>query len=685
MAESIATSWPVRAPWAVPLATAAVTAGELLARRSAADVPAFVLATASGFAMGAWLALLCGLVAVMARRRGWHLPRWMTPKGAAPVLAAALVTSIVVVALGWVALDAGLELVRTRPLDYPQTGTQLGRAVVLLVAPLGVLALVVATGPLVRWLAKGRRARFAIATGTTIAALAIAAHFGGGSFVVYFGAGVALVAVVLGAIAAATWLPSAARGARGAAATAVLVGITVVGILGLRHAGARALLLHHGHLTPTLVALGVGSLDGDGDGDLPPWLGGGDCDDGDERVGIVVPEIPGNGVDDNCWAGDRAATPEAPSPAIVDGPRPLLLLVTIDTVRPDHLELYGAARETMPGLRALGERGLVFERAYAPANHTFFAMTALLAGQATERMITPVPGQQAGGLRYTRWLPQRLRELGYYTVAIAPPLVLDGKLAPAELRVDEIDVGPFDAGEKNRGTTSRQIADAAIDRLERWSGKEPLALWIHFMDPHAVHESPVRFVVERVQDAYDNELSWVDLHLGRVLAAADKKVGEGGALVVVTADHGESFGEDGDWGHGFSLYEREIRVPLVVAGPGVPQGVRRSVPVTTLAVAPTVLGMLGQPRDDGHVYPSLVDADPSPVIAENPAWLWNEARLEAALIEGDHKLVWSRTSNTVQLFDLAGDPEERRNLAAVDVERRDRMWGALRDALEAGR
>ena len=75
-------------------------------------------------------------------------------------------------------------------------------------------------------------------------------------------------------------------------------------------------------------------------------------------------------------------------------------------------------------------------------------------------------------------------------------------------------MGPFDAGEKNRGTTSRQIADVAIDRLERWSGKEPLALWIHFMDPHAVHESPVRFPVERVQDAYDNELSWVDLTAG---------------------------------------------------------------------------------------------------------------------------------------------------------------------------
>jgi len=678
-----ATVWPVRAVWTAPLATGTVTAGELLARSSAFDLGAFVLAVASGCAMGAWLAVLVALVAIMARRRGWTVPARLRPSPAAvAVLACASVLALVVVAIAWAALDVGLALVAAHPLDYPQTGTQLGRAVVLLVVPVAVMVLVAIAAPLARWLAPGRRALTALRIAGTVAVLALAMHFGSGAFVVYFGPLVALGIVALAFVVAMLWLPAWREGPVGAFVCACALFVVVVGVLGLRHPGARALLLHHGRLTPTVVVLGIGFLDGDDDGDLPLWLGGGDCDDDDPRIGVASVEISGNGIDDNCWAGDREPEPEPATPAVVAGPRPTLVLVTIDTVRPDRLELYGAARATMPALTELGARGLVFEHAYAPANHTFYAMTALLAGQATERMLVPQPGALPG-MRYTRWLPQRLRELGYHVVAIAPPLVQDGKLPPQELRVDEIDLGPFDSGAKNRGTTSRQIADSAIERVESWQGEGALALWIHFMDPHAVHESPQRFPVADVRDAYDNELSWVDLHLSRVLAAVHERFGDE-VLVVVTADHGESFGEDGDWGHGFTLFEREIRVPLVIAGPGVPAG-RRSMPVTTLAVAPTVLALLGQPRDPALEYPSLVDADPAPVVAENPAFLWNEPRMEAALVEQGQKLVWARTTNTIQLFDLVADPDERTNLAAADPERRDRMLTTLRDALERGR
>lgn len=687
MSEPPTPAWPVRAFCAWPAATALVTTGELVARRQAFDLVAFVLAIASGAAMGMWLGVLGALVAVIATRRGWHVPPALRPGAHTQVLlATAAVWSVVVVAVAWVGLDVGLALVHERPLDYPQTGTQLGRGVIALVAPPGVLALVLATGPLARWLGHGARARLVGGACGVLAVFVAARHFGSGAFIVYFGPMVALVLVVVAAIAAAVCLSSARVASRGAIACGVVVVIAALGVLGLHHRGARALMLHHGRLTPTIIELGIGFLDGDGDGDFPPWLGGGDCDDGDPSITIATPELPGNDVDDDCWAGERAATPEPPAPAITDGPRPMIVLVTIDTVRPDRLELYGAVRETMPALAALGARGLVFERAYAPANHTFFAMTALLAGQSTEHMLVPKPGERAGalpGMRYTRWLPQRLRELGYHVVAIAPPLVSDGKIAPAELRVDELEFGPFDSGEKNRGATSRQIADAAIARVEAWSGTEPLALWIHFMDPHAVHESPIRFAVNDVRDAYDNELSWVDLNLARVLAAVHARVGDE-ALIAVTADHGESFGEDGDWGHGFSLYEREIRVPLVLAGPGVPVG-RRPMPVSTLALHPTILALLGAPRDGGLPYPSLVEADPWPVIAANPSFLWNEPRMEAAWIEADHKLVWSRTTNTVQLFDLRTDPDERRNLASSDRERADAMLAQLRDALDARR
>ncbi len=666
------------------LATGAVTLGELLARSAAFDAAAFGGALATGCAMGAWPSLVTVLVAVLARRRGWSWPARLRPSPT--VVATTVLLAVIATMLAWLALDVGLGIVREHPLDYPQTGAQLGRAILFFGLPIGIAVVVLAVPPLGRVLAVGRRAWVTTCVGGAFAVIIGGAHLGSGAFIVYLGSAATLVLVLLGAAIAATALPATRAGTRGAILCAAAGVTALVGVLALQHAGARALLLHHGRNTPTLVALGVGVFDGDGDGDLPPWLGGGDCDGSDASIGTPMPELPGNGIDDNCWAGDRTATPEPPTPAVAQGPRPLVLLVTIDTVRPDRLELYGAARPTMPALAALGSTGLVFDRAYAPANHTFFAMTALLSGQSTERMLVPPPLDAASvlpGMRYTRWLPQRLRDLGYHVVAIAPPLVGDGKLPPAELRVDEIEMGPFDSGEKNRGTTSRQVADAAIQRIEGWQGDRPLAVWIHFMDPHAVHESPLRFAVDSVQDAYDNELSWVDFHLSRVLAAARERVHDD-ALVVVTADHGESFGENGDWGHGFSLAEREIRVPLVIAGPGVPRS-RHAEPVSTVALAPTILALLGQPTDPGLELTSLLDDASSPVLATNPAWLWNALRMEVAWIDGPHKLVWSRTTNTIELFDLDADPAELHNLAAAEPARRDAMLGALRDALEHAR
>jgi len=679
--------WPVRACWTWLLAGGAVTAGELLARNGDFDLVAWLGALATGCAMGSWLAILTVLGSVLARRRGWSWPARVQPSPTtAALVAAAVVWSFAIVGVAWIALDVGLGVLRDHPLDYLQTGAQLGRALVMFAAPLVVGALVISSPPLVRWLAHGRRARVTICGVGFIAVLVACRHLGSGAFVVYLGPVAALCMIAIAAAIAAIALPPTREGPRGAIACGLAVLVSIAGIAALSHTGARALLLHHGRLTPTLVALGIGYLDSDGDGDHPTWLGGGDCDDGDRSIGTAMPELPGNGIDDNCWAGDRAVAAEPRAPTVVAAPRPLVVLVTIDTVRPDHLELYGATRPTMPALAALGSTGLVFERAYAPANHTFFAMTALLAGQSTERMLVPLAADAASvlpGMRYTRWLPQRLRELGYHVVAIAPPLVGDGKIELAELHVDEIDLGPFDSGEKNRGTTARQVADAAIDRIEHAAKDRPLALWIHFMDPHAFHESPVRFAVASVTDAYDNELSWVDMQLSRVLAAARERAGDD-ALFVITADHGESFGEDGDWGHGFSLAEREIRVPLVFAGPGVPRG-RPAHPVSTVALAPTLLALLGQPPDPGHELGSLLEENPVPVVATNPAWLWNVLRMEVAWIDGTDKLVWSRTTNTVQLFDLATDPDERHDLATSEPERRDARLGALRDALEHAR
>ncbi|MGB1701149.1 MAG: sulfatase-like hydrolase/transferase, partial [Nannocystaceae bacterium] len=304
--------------------------------------------------------------------------------------------------------------------------------------------------------------------------------------------------------------------------------------------------------------------------------------------------------------------------------------------------------------------GRWFERAYAPANHTFFAITALLSGQSCERMLAPSEAKPDGALRYTFWLPQRLHTLGYKSIAFRPPLVVSGKLRPEDLKFDAIDFGTDDFGQKHRGTTSKQVVDSVITFLRENKEPSPLFAWIHFMDPHAVHEAHVRFPGGTLADRYDNELSWVDFNLARLLREIEAEYGDD-ALVIITADHGEALGDHRNYGHGFSLREPEIRVPLVMRGPGIDPGVERR-PVSALGVVPTILEVLGDtPPPHRLSYPSLLQNNLPPPVAHNPEYLWNESRMESAIIVGEWKLIHSRVRNTSLLFNLEDDPEESIN------------------------
>lgn len=682
---------PVRSAFAWPLATAALGAMQAFAAhdRQGGAASAVVWAVLTAFALGSWLGLLHALVAAaLARRTVWsRWTAWVQTRAPAPsVLAAATVLALAVELTAWWGIDLVYALARAHPLDYDAVGRQIWRGAAALTLPvLAAVLFVGVRGLETRLRAHEVRAKWVARVGASSAFVLAAWHLSSGPFFVYFGSTVAVALLVGGAVLAAAWLPASIPLHRPAAlrTSVAWVALVLVGAWGLRDVGVRALLLHEAPLFAEVHALATGWADGDGDGDLPPWLGGTDCDGTDPAISGAAKELPGNGIDDNCHAGDASSRPAAePLTPTAERARPPIVLVTIDTVRADHLELYGYPRETMPALARLGARGVVFERAYSPGNHTFFSVTALLAGQSIERML--VPGDAAvPHLGYSRWLPDLLGRLGYHRVSIDPPLVLDGKMRPEELRFDEVDLGPFDTVGDNRGAKSRQVADSAIRWLEAWQGDAPVFLWVHFIDPHAVHESPERFATHTESDAYDNELSWVDLHLGRVLAAVDRTLGSE-AHVIVTSDHGEQLGEAGGWGHGFSLREAEVRVPLVVVAPGLSPR-RVGTPVSGLRIPATVMHWLGFSPEGWPEAPSLLldpEGDPPPVVVENPAFLWNARRMEAALVDMPFKLVHSRTTNTTLLYDLERDPHERDDLAGTEPEIRERMLAKLLDLLE---
>ncbi len=311
----------------------------------------------------------------------------------------------------------------------------------------------------------------------------------------------------------------------------------------------------------------------------------------------------------------------------------------------------------MPNLEARARRGRWYLRAYAPANHTFFSIVALLSGQRPERLRLG-PGTQ--NVRFTFWLPHRMGQLGYRTIAIQPPLLGD-HLPFSELRFEELYVGPWDYDARNRGGTARQRVDLVAHLFEDGPPDRPIFLWVHLYDAHALHEAHERFPGDDTQNRYYEELFWIDLQLGRLFAILDEHLGDD-KILIVTSDHGETFGERGAYGHGHGLHESEIHVPLLLEGPGIEPG-RIAAPYPTGGIAATILERLGQPPEPTMLsYPSLLGPPPEVVVVENP-YSGDERRLDAAAIAGTDKLWVCRACGTWVFSDLARDPDERHALA----------------------
>jgi hypothetical protein len=333
-----------------------------------------------------------------------------------------------------------------------------------------------------------------------------------------------------------------------------------------------------------------------------------------------------------------------------------VVLVTVDALRADHLGLHGYVRATSPSLDRLAARAIVFEKAYAPTPHTSFSLTSLLTGRHVFRLAR---AGQAGRLTTAA---DGFRAAGYRTIGIFPPAVffVEGErfaaLQNRRLGFEEVH---FQSIAESRDAVVR--TDEAIRLLEK-DRTRPVFMWVHHFGPHEPYvahpETGRPSFGSRDVDRYDDEIRWVDEHLGRLLAYLDRN--RPGAIVVVTADHGEEFGEHRGAYHGTSLFDEQIRVPLLLAIPGAGH-VRVNTPVSTTDVLPTLLELTGipwsAPADGGSLLGLALsgEANSRPVFAEIDG-------LKMAVVDR-HKLLCDLARDLCQLFDLAADPLERRNLA----------------------
>ncbi len=359
-----------------------------------------------------------------------------------------------------------------------------------------------------------------------------------------------------------------------------------------------------------------------------------------------------------------------------------IVLVTIDTLRADHVGCYGDAQARTPVIDGLAADGVRFEVALSPVPLTLPSHTSILTALDPPRH----------GVRHNSMyrlgagpatLAERLRAQGFATAAFVGAVVLDPRFGLGR-GFDTYD----DATDPRRPGVigfAERTADHVVDAALRWVDGAPprFFLWVHLYDPHAPYLPPDDLLREFPGAPYRGEIAFADRELGRLLASLRARFGAGDTLVVVTSDHGESLGDHGELTHGYSLYDSTQRVPLVMAGPGVPKGVVVRDPARLIDVAPTVLGLAGAPPLDG-----VDGADLRPLIAgreKQPRRTYMET-WATQLDYGWSPLYALRTdvSKLVdapqpELYDLVDDPAEIHNLA----DARPADAAALRSEVEA--
>ncbi|TNE90058.1 MAG: hypothetical protein EP330_09525 [Deltaproteobacteria bacterium] len=381
---------------------------------------------------------------------------------------------------------------------------------------------------------------------------------------------------------------------------------------------------------------------------------------------------------------------------VLPAERPNLVVVLLDTVRADHLSVYGYERPTTPKLEAFAREAVVYERAWANSPWTRASVATLFTGQLPRRHGTV--GRRDALTDNVRLLAEVARSAGYDTASF----VTNGNVGPAF---------GFDRGfetyhgysEVRDSPTFHEPAENVVDDVAAWlarrDGDDPFLLYVHLTDPHAPYAPPGPFReafapdvpqgpigsnpwvqaraalevpttpedVRHAVDLYDAEIAYTDAQVGRLFDELRAAGAWEGSMVVVTSDHGEEFMEHGGWEHGQTLYHEVLDVPLIVRFPDGHAG-REARRAQLVDVFPTLLGAAGVPADprDGVDLASAAQG-----LRPAHASVVLDSRDGDAYVAGDVKaidmLVDRRPGGpTREVYDLAKDPTELHDLHAAD-------------------
>jgi arylsulfatase A-like enzyme/Flp pilus assembly protein TadD len=372
----------------------------------------------------------------------------------------------------------------------------------------------------------------------------------------------------------------------------------------------------------------------------------------------------------------RTKTIPRPAAASPNLARPSVILITIDTLRADHVGCYGAQMVKTPTLDALAHDGVVFERAISQVPLTWPSHAVILTGTYPfQNGVQDFTGQPLA--QQFRTVAQSFQHAGYATGAVVSAFVLDrswGLSRGFDFYDDAFSAETFE--KKETGLVDRRAAESvahAIAWLKK-TPRRPFFLWLHLYDPHSPYDPPEPYRTEYRTHLYDGEIAYADHELGNLMTWLKQNRLYNSSLIVALSDHGESLGEHGEDEHGFFVYNATVHVPLIVkppAGSGIAPG-RRPEPVETTAVAPTLLQLAGV-KDAAD--PILTQFQASPLLnqaasppAKDPAYSetfypfssFGWSPLHA--LESDH--FHFIEAPQPELYDLEADPAETRNIAA---------------------
>jgi arylsulfatase A-like enzyme len=640
---------------------------------------------------GAAIAARLGLrLADRERSRTW--PGLFAPLDAGPRPATAWLWGLALGALMFVAASTAATIYTVpRFVDLPLTGVLLGLAqlaalVVALFATLAIraaaarlgaaldgrLGRVAAVNPLTRPLA-GLAAIAAIAAAALIAVALASPRL---APVIPWRLLLALCALVAGAVLGRRLAgrglrlpPRRTLAAAIAGFYAVLVPITLV--WWGAHSGAKALAVTS---SPAFAALVDGvrranDVDGDGFGSL---LGETDCAPFDASRNPLAPEIPDNGIDENCDGRDlelaRLELEPGETPPVPEAFRRdwNFLLLTVDTVRYDHTSFGGYERDTTPELARLVERSVSFSFCNAPSAGTMASIPATLTSKFFHSGIALGPNRR-GMPPLTRpenlLLSEALQANGYRTGALLTHYYFNDW--GLEQGFDTYDNS---LGRKNNPKVIS--GDRLTDKAVAWianHAEDKWFLWAHYIDPHG-HYVPHPGGPDWGDDdeaLYDGELRFTDAQVGRLLREIGRMPGIAEkTVIIVTSDHGDGFNEHGFSAHAKALYRELLHVPLIVYVPSIqPREVPG--PTTPMDIFPTVLDLAGIDRsrysfEGESLVPQLfwgADAKDRAVFAET-----NYPKAQRAAITDRYKLIRRLQDDIYELYDLARDPWEKKNI-----------------------